>query len=78
MPLLSGLEKRPQGILGSFQSCFWNLFSSSGWSQICKIRNVWKLRPILQKKALKRLLGVLKNLLGVKLSNKFQNGQSFS
>jgi hypothetical protein len=27
----------------SFQNCFWNLFSTSGLSQICKIRNVWKL-----------------------------------
>jgi hypothetical protein len=56
MPLLSGFGMRPQGIsqknqsirglLGvesSFQNCFWNLFSTSGLSEICKIRNVWKL-----------------------------------
>jgi hypothetical protein len=30
----------------SFQNCFWNLFSFSGLSQICKIRNTWQLtRP---------------------------------
>jgi hypothetical protein len=28
---------------GSFQNCFWNLFSTAGLSQICKIKNVWKL-----------------------------------
>jgi hypothetical protein len=50
-PSLSGLGKRPQGILrnqsirgffdfkSSFQNCFWNVFSASGFSQ----RNVWKL-----------------------------------
>jgi hypothetical protein len=27
----------------SFQNCFWNLSSTSGLSQICKMRNVWKL-----------------------------------
>jgi hypothetical protein len=52
MPSLSGLGKRPQGILRnqstrgffgfefSFQNCFWNLFSTSGLSKICKLRNV--------------------------------------
>jgi hypothetical protein len=56
MPSLSGLGKRPQGILRnqsirgffgfkfSFQNCFWNVFSTSGLSQICKIRNAWKLQ----------------------------------
>jgi hypothetical protein len=51
---MPSLEKRPQGILRnynthgffcfefSFQNCFWNVFSSSGLSQICKIRNVWE------------------------------------
>jgi hypothetical protein len=54
MPSLAGLGKRQQGILrdqstrgffsfeSSFQNCFWNVFSTSGLSQICKIRNVWK------------------------------------
>jgi hypothetical protein len=54
MPFLSGLAKRPQGILrnqstrgffgfeSSFQIC-WNVFSTSGLSQIYEIRNVWKL-----------------------------------
>jgi hypothetical protein len=32
------------GFKFSFQNCFWNVFSTSGLSQICKIRNVWK-RP---------------------------------
>jgi hypothetical protein len=52
---LSGLGKRPQSILrnqstlgffgfeNSFQNCFWNVFSIAGLSQICKIRNAWKL-----------------------------------
>jgi hypothetical protein len=52
---LSGLEEGPQGILriqstrgffdfeSSFQNCFWNLYITSDLSQICKIRNVWKL-----------------------------------
>jgi hypothetical protein len=31
------------GFESSFKNCFWNLFSNSGLSQICKIRNVWKL-----------------------------------
>jgi hypothetical protein len=55
MPSLSGLVKKPQGILrnqsirgffdfkSSFHNYFWNVFSTSGLSQICKIRNVWKL-----------------------------------
>jgi hypothetical protein len=55
MPSLSGLGKRPQGILRnksirgffgftfSFQIWFWNVFSTSGLSQICKIRNALKL-----------------------------------
>jgi hypothetical protein len=55
MPSLSGLGKGPQGILrnqsirgffgfkSSFQNCFWNVLSTSGLSQIYKIRNVWKL-----------------------------------
>jgi hypothetical protein len=57
MPALSGLGKRPQGFFFyknqsingffsfeySFQNCFWNVFSTSGLSQICKIRNAWKL-----------------------------------
>jgi hypothetical protein len=50
-----GLGKIPQGILqnqsirgffgfeSTFQNCFWNVFSTSGLSQICKIRNAWKL-----------------------------------
>jgi hypothetical protein len=55
MPSLSSLGKRPQGLhrnqsirgffgfKSSFQNCFWNVFSTSGLSRICKIRNVWKL-----------------------------------
>jgi hypothetical protein len=55
MPSLSGLVKRQQGILrnqsirgfvgfeSSLQNCFWNVLSTSGLSQICKIRNAWKL-----------------------------------
>jgi hypothetical protein len=27
----------------SFQNCFWILFSTSGLSETCEIRNVWKL-----------------------------------
>jgi hypothetical protein len=30
------------GFESSFQNCFWNIFSSSGSSQICKIRYAWK------------------------------------
>jgi hypothetical protein len=59
MTYLSGLGKRPQGILrnqsrrgfsgfeSSFQNCFWNVFSTSGSSQFCKIRNVWKVLNVL-------------------------------
>jgi hypothetical protein len=48
------LRKKPQGILRiqsifgffgfeySFQNFFWNLFSTSGLSQIRKMRNAWK------------------------------------
>jgi hypothetical protein len=54
MPSLSGLGKRPQGVLrnqstrGFFDfefsfSVFWNVFSKSGLSQTCKISNAWKL-----------------------------------
>jgi hypothetical protein len=55
MPSLCGLGKKPQGIFGkqstlgffgfesSFQNWLWIVFSTSGLSQICKIRNVWKL-----------------------------------
>jgi hypothetical protein len=55
MPSVSGLGKSPKGFLrnqsirgffgfkSGFQNCFWNLFSTSGFSQICKIRNAWKL-----------------------------------
>jgi hypothetical protein len=54
IPLLSGFDKRPQGIFRksnirdffgfefSFQNYFWNLCSTSGLCKICKIRNVWK------------------------------------
>jgi hypothetical protein len=75
MPSLSGLGKRPQGILrnqskrivslvltfeSSFQNCFWNVFSTSDLSQICKIRNVRKLpvpsQGILLSRALKMFL----------------------
>jgi hypothetical protein len=31
------------GFESCFQNCFWNVFSTSGLSQICKKRNVWKL-----------------------------------
>jgi hypothetical protein len=31
------------GYKSSLQNCFWNAFGTSGLSQICKIRNVWKL-----------------------------------
>jgi hypothetical protein len=27
----------------SFQNCIWNLFNTSGFSEIGKIRNVWRL-----------------------------------
>jgi hypothetical protein len=49
------LKMRPQAILrnqstcdffgfkSSFQTFFWNFFITSGLSQICKKRNVWKL-----------------------------------
>jgi hypothetical protein len=30
-----------------FQNCFWNLYSFSGLSQICKIRNAWKLTSLI-------------------------------
>jgi hypothetical protein len=62
IPSLSGLRKRQQGILRnqsirgffgfgySFQNCFWNVFSTSGLSQICKIRNAWKLSVPSQEK----------------------------
>jgi hypothetical protein len=53
MPSLSGLGKKPQGISrhqstrGLFGSKYnfqkWNVLNTSGLSQICKIRNVWKL-----------------------------------
>jgi hypothetical protein len=62
MPSLSGLGKRPQGILrnksilhgfkSTFQNCFWNVFITAGWSQICKIRNVWKLPSPFSRKIL--------------------------
>jgi hypothetical protein len=70
MPSLSGWGKRPQGILrkqstsdffgfeSSFQNCFWNLFITSGLSQIWKIRNIWKLPSPFSMNTLKRLLGV--------------------
>jgi hypothetical protein len=59
MPLLNGFGKRQQGVVYenqrksgffcfelSFQNNFLKLFSTSGLSQICKIRNAWKLlRP---------------------------------
>jgi hypothetical protein len=38
-------NQRIRGLFGfesSFQNCFWNLFSTSSFSQICKIKNVWK------------------------------------
>jgi hypothetical protein len=35
-----------------FQNCFWNLFSTSGLSEICKIRNVWKLLSKFSRKTL--------------------------
>jgi hypothetical protein len=49
------VEKRPKDILrkkstrgffgfeSSFQYCFWNVLSTSGMSQICKIRNICRL-----------------------------------
>jgi hypothetical protein len=55
MPTSSGLGKRQQSILrnqsargffdfeSSFQNCFWKVFTTSGLSHICKIRNVWTL-----------------------------------
>jgi hypothetical protein len=55
IPETLGLGKRPEGILrnqstrgffgfeSSFPKSFWNVFSTSGLSQICKIRNAWKL-----------------------------------
>jgi hypothetical protein len=74
MSSLSGLGKRPQAILRNqsirgffgfksiFQNCFWNIFSTSGMSQLCKIRNVWKLPSTFSRNTLiscsRRLLGV--------------------
>jgi hypothetical protein len=64
MLLLSGFGKRQQdisenqSIRGSFgfesifQNCVWNLFSTSGLSQICIIRNVWKLPSPFSRKVL--------------------------
>jgi hypothetical protein len=76
MPSLSGYGKRPQGILRnqiicgffgfkfSFQNCFWNVFSTSGLSQICKIRNVWK--PLLMEYSDPMLMSLWKDFLEFK------------
>jgi hypothetical protein len=82
MTSLSGLGKRSQGILrnqstrgffgfeSSFQNCYWNILSTSSLSQICKIRNAWKLpvssQGILRSHVLKKLLGVSKHHFGRK------------
>jgi hypothetical protein len=71
---LGGLGERPRDILrnqsklgffgfeSSFQNCFWNIFSTFGLSQICKLRSVWKFpvpsQGVLLSHALKNLLGV--------------------
>jgi hypothetical protein len=81
-------ESEPQGILrnqsirgffgfkSSFQNCFWNVFSTSGFSQTCKKRNVWKF-PVLSQgifwsHALKNLLGVQKHHFGRKFIQQTQ------
>jgi hypothetical protein len=91
MPSLSGLGKRPQGILRnqsirgffcfkfSFQNCFWNVFSTSGLSQICKIRNAWKLPSPFSWNTLipcseKTSWSLKTSFWKKKLSNKFKNG----
>jgi hypothetical protein len=53
----------------SFHNCFWNLSSTSGLSQICKLRNAFHVRSqgILLSEALKRLLGVEKHYFGKKI-----------
>jgi hypothetical protein len=46
MPLGILRNQSTRGFLGfesSFQNCFWNVYSTSGLAQICKIRSVWKL-----------------------------------
>jgi hypothetical protein len=94
MPSLSGLGKRPQGILRnqsirgffgfkySFQNGFWNVFSTSGLSQICKIRNGWKLPspfswntviPMLWKDFLEFKNIILEENLIIKLKNSHGN-----
>jgi hypothetical protein len=40
------------GFESSFKKCFWNLFITSGLSQICKIRNFWKLPSPFSRKTL--------------------------
>jgi hypothetical protein len=42
----------------SFRNYFWNVFNTSGLSQIFKIKNVWKLSIPFSSNALKNLLGV--------------------
>jgi hypothetical protein len=90
MPLLRGFRMRPQGILrkpksirglfgfkSSFQNCFWDLFSTSGLSETCKIINVWKLPSPFSRNTLMSCTSLLlefKNIiLEEKLSNKFTN-----
>jgi hypothetical protein len=58
----------------SFQICFWSLSSTSGLSQICKIRNTWTLpSPFSRNTLITRLLGVKIIIFEEKLSDKFKN-----
>jgi hypothetical protein len=67
-----------------FQNCFLNLLISSGLSQICKIRNVWKLPCSFSKNTLipsseKTSWSMKTIILEEKLSIKFRNGhENFS
>jgi hypothetical protein len=59
-------------VLSLVLKTLWNIFSTSGLSYICKMRNIWKLSnsdPLLRKYILE-----FKNIiLEEKLSNKFKN-----
>jgi hypothetical protein len=71
------------GFKSSFQNCFWNIFSTSGLSQICKIRNVWKLPSPFSKNSVisssEKTLKFKNIILEEKLSNNLKNGhENFS
>jgi hypothetical protein len=66
------------GLKSSFQNCIWVHFCTSGLSQICKIKNVWKLpSPVLKEYSdpmlCKDILEIKKIILEEKLSNKLNN-----